>query len=65
MTRGFLTLACAMACLGATNASAYAAVSVGSQAPALEPSEWLNVKGPLSWKDLKGRLVLVEKWATW
>ena len=38
---------------------------IGSDAPALEPVEWLNHKGPISWKALKGRLILVEKWATW
>ena len=42
-----------------------AAVEVGSTAPAVEPSEWLNTKGIVSWSALKGRLVLVEKWATW
>jgi cytochrome c biogenesis protein CcmG, thiol:disulfide interchange protein DsbE len=41
-----------------------AASTVGSPAPALEPTEWMNTKAT-SWKDLKGRLVLVEKWATW
>ncbi len=39
--------------------------SVGSPAPAVEPTEWLNTRGTVSWKDMKGRLVLVEKWATW
>jgi hypothetical protein len=38
---------------------------VGSPAPALEPTEWLNTKVATSWNDLKGKLVLVEKWATW
>ncbi len=41
------------------------AVNVGSPAPAVEPTEWLNAKKSVSWKGLKGRLVLVEKWATW
>ncbi|MBI4606258.1 MAG: hypothetical protein HY721_30195 [Planctomycetes bacterium] len=44
--------------------TARGAAEVGSPAPALEPTEWLNTKGPLAWKDLKGRLVLVEKWRT-
>ncbi len=41
------------------------AASVGSPAPALEPTEWLNTTTPLKWKDLKGRLILIERWATW
>lgn len=40
------------------------AASVGSKAPALEPSEWLNTKSSLSWSALQGRVVLIEKWAT-
>lgn len=41
------------------------AVDVGSDAPEVEPSQWLNAKGNVSWKTLKGRVVLLEKWATW
>ncbi|HVR75204.1 MAG TPA: hypothetical protein VMT52_12760 [Planctomycetota bacterium] len=55
----------AMACVAVSlSAAASAASTVGSPAPALEPTEWLNTK-TTSWTDLKGRLVLVEKWATW
>ncbi len=46
-------------------AEAHGSASVGSPAPALEPTEWLNTKTPTTWKDLKGRLILIEKWATW
>jgi hypothetical protein len=38
---------------------------VGEQAPSIVPSEWLNVSGPMSWSRLKGRVVLIENWATW
>jgi hypothetical protein len=41
------------------------AVEVGSDAPDFEPSQWLNAKGNVSWKTLKGRVILLEKWATW
>jgi hypothetical protein len=41
------------------------ASAVGSPAPAVEPTEWLNSPPGTSWQGLKGRLVLVEKWATW
>jgi len=34
-------------------------------APPIEPKSWLNNKTPVSWKSLKGRVILVEKWATW
>ena len=43
----------------------YAKAKVGSKAPRLEPKKWLNVKRPTSWSALKGRVILVEKWATW
>jgi hypothetical protein len=38
---------------------------VGMPAPAVEPAEWLNASPSSTWAGLKGRLVLVEKWATW
>lgn len=38
---------------------------VESRAPELEPQEWLNHKGSISWASLRGRVILVEKWATW
>ena len=41
------------------------AASVGSPAPKLEPKEWLNSRDTVSWDKLKGRVILVEKWATW
>jgi hypothetical protein len=42
-----------------------AASEVGEKGPAVEPSKWLNVNGPISWQMLEGKLVLIEKWATW
>ena len=44
-----------------------AAVTVGDKAPPVKPARWLNSKGKarVSWKNLEGRLILVEKWATW
>ncbi|MBI4583731.1 MAG: hypothetical protein HY717_06885 [Planctomycetes bacterium] len=41
------------------------AAALGSKAPALHPSKWLNSSGDLSWESLSGRVILVEKWATW
>src|SRR5262245_60047644 len=42
-----------------------AASAVGDKASSVEPSEWINGKGSTTWRSLKGRLILVEKWATW
>jgi hypothetical protein len=41
------------------------AAEVGMPAPAVEPTEWLNTSPTSTWAGLKGRLILVEKWATW
>lgn len=37
---------------------------VGSPAPALDGTKWLNAEAPLSWEALKGRVVLLDFWAT-
>lgn len=47
------------------SAGLLAKAEVGSKAPRLEPKEWLNTEGRMSWSQLKGRVILVEKWATW
>ena len=44
---------------------AFSSLRAGDEAPPIEPSAWLNTGAPLSWEDLEGRAVLVEKWATW
>ncbi|HBO52279.1 MAG TPA: thioredoxin, partial [Planctomycetes bacterium] len=37
----------------------------GTPAPEVKPSVWLNTQGKdVSWSRLKGRVILVEKWAT-
>jgi hypothetical protein len=60
-----LTLACfALLAASAAGSGPALAAGVGSKASPVEPSEWLNVKGAFSWNAVKGRLVLVEKWAT-
>jgi len=33
--------------------------------PELSVAEWLNTEKPLSLKGLKGKVVLLEFWATW
>ncbi len=39
--------------------------AVAEKASPVEPSKWLNSKTPIDWKKLQGRVILVEKWATW
>jgi thiol-disulfide isomerase/thioredoxin len=39
--------------------------SVGAEAPEVAPSKWLNARGEMSWSELEGRLIIVERWATW
>jgi hypothetical protein len=60
---GFVTLVAALAPSAGVQAALKA--EVGSEAPAVEPSQWLNAPGNISWQNLKGRVVLLEKWATW
>lgn len=55
----------ALAFAAASLAGVNARGAVGDKAPELEPSEWLNTKEKLSWATLKGRVILIEKWATW
>jgi hypothetical protein len=62
MTKTLSMVALAVAAVGlAPPAGAFAA----SAAPALEPDTWLNNTRPVSWAALKGRAIVVEKWATW
>lgn len=51
--------------LAALASPALADPAVGTKAPAIQPEQWFNNKGPLTWSDLQGRLILIEKWATW
>ncbi len=62
MRRSFFPVLLGLAVLAPTGLLAKA--TVGSKAPRLEPKEWLNTKGSLTWSQLKGRVILVEKWAT-
>lgn len=63
-------VALAAAVIGATAAGVLWGVgnnakpTVGEEAPGLSPSEWLNGKSTVSWDKLKGRVILIENWAT-
>ncbi len=52
----------------ATAATVHAAPDEGDKAPSIKAPEWMNLpegmKG-ISPTDLKGRVVMVEFWATW
>jgi len=49
---------------GGLAAPAAANVSVGQPAPAISATDWLNTP-PLSLEKLRGKIVVVEFWATW
>jgi len=58
----FAAMAAAIAMAGSTLRSAS---PKGTPAPEVKPSVWLNTQGKdVSWSRLKGRVILVEKWAT-
>ncbi|MGE4615053.1 MAG: hypothetical protein AAEJ46_12035 [Planctomycetota bacterium] len=38
---------------------------VGDVAPALKPGGWVNIDETTTWESLSGKLILIEKWATW
>ena len=44
---------------------ALAGSKVGDSAPPMNPQGYLNAKGPIAWDDLQGKVILIEKWATW
>lgn len=37
----------------------------GEVAPEISAKEWINLKGPVTLADLRGKVVLVEFWASW
>ena len=37
----------------------------GAKAPPFQPEQWVNQEGPVPASTFQGRLVLVERWATW
>lgn len=61
MKRALLCTA-ALLC-GATSATAQ--LPVGAQAPEIEAKDWFNDPVGTSLKDLRGRVVFIEFWATW
>ena len=39
--------------------------AVGDVAPTIKPGGWINIEGTTTWESLAGKLILIEKWATW
>ncbi len=65
MKRRLMMVPLAAALVAAMAVPAFAAAKVGEKAPVLEAGGWLNNKGPVSWERLQGKVILIEKWATW
>jgi hypothetical protein len=62
MTRGS---ALAIAILLLSSIPADAGSEVGDVAPPLNAGGWINIDTNTSWDSLQGKLILIEKWATW
>lgn len=41
------------------------AAVVGDKAPDPDLGTWLNTTSPVKWESLSGRVILIEKWATY
>lgn len=61
-----MTIAALAAAIAIAGSTLRSTPPKGTPAPELKPSEWLNTQGKdITWAKLKGRVILVEKWATW
>ncbi len=63
--RKTITAALVLLFLFGQNLIAFAAPNVGDTAPEITAREWLNTKDTVSLANLKGKIVVVEFWATW
>lgn len=63
MLRSLLGASVMALALGATLPAS--GLEIGARAPEVEVSKWFNASGPMTWKELNGKVILLEKWATW
>lgn len=49
----------------ATGPAVGQSIEVGDKVPEIDAVKWYNVKGDVSMKNLRGKVVLVDFWATW
>lgn len=61
----WLILALAAVLTAYTFSSGRTVLTQGAQAPEIAAEQWLNTDGALRLADLKGKVVVVEFWATW
>lgn len=61
LSSGLLVLAAILA----VGTPGFCGSEVGDTAPELTPGGWINATGPTTWAGLQGKLILIEKWATW
>lgn len=64
MRTAFLSLVLAIFAT-ASSTDAQVSPAVGDRAPIVEPSGWFNAPAGFNAAHLEGKLVLVERWATW
>ena len=62
--RKYMGFMCLLLCFLAMYYVACAEISVGKEAPEISAKEWINGNG-LFLADCKGKIVVVEFWATW
>lgn len=69
MKKVWLAMLLSFLCLGLACAEGASTAKVGSKAPGIKAKEWISAKGPLTSKQVsdkvKGKINVVEFWATW
>jgi thiol-disulfide isomerase/thioredoxin len=63
MKSKFLLLSVSLLLLISLNA--FSELNTGSPAPEINAADWLNTDGPVNLADLKGKVIVLEFWATW
>lgn len=58
-------LTCVVAILLLASLPVQAGSEVGDAAPPVNAGGWINMDANTTWDSLAGKLILIEKWATW